>query len=304
MLSRMSTWGLETPCFGLHSSTMRGMHRDIAGVTTAVALGAAVVFGLASNGRAGGGGGGGWCVPFDVVGATGELWTIGVVGSQNQNDGPDITNANAMGLHADAEMSSGGSFGRAVSTYSIGSGDLFGYTNFGSAAAEAATGTNAFARSDVFGTWHLNTTASVPQRVRLMWQLEAAGIANIQWKLRRAVGSQRTLVAEDSLSVYITPETRSGTKTVMIPAGQFQLFVYGTVQANAGFMNPDAGLYRLEWFATCIPLADVDGSGAVDGADLAAVLAAWGPAPEFTGADLNQDLVVDGLDLAAVLAAW
>lgn len=300
----MSTWGLETPFLGLHSSIMRGVHRDIAGVTVAVALSAAIAFGVASNGRAGGGGGGGWCVPFDVVGATGELWTIGVVGSQNQNDGPDITNANAMGLQADADMSSGGSFGRAVSTYSISGGDLFGYGSFGSAAAAAANGTNAFARSDVLGTWHLTTTASMPQRVRLMWQLEASGIASIQWTLRRAVASQLALVAEDSLSVYITPEVRSDSRTVMIPAGQFQLFVAGTVQANAGFANPDAGLHRLEWFATCLPLADLDGSGAVDGADLAAVLAAWGQVPAFAAADLNQDLVVDGLDLAAVLAAW
>lgn len=274
------------------------------GFGIAGAIGTVVVLGLVAVGRAGGGGGGGWCVPFEVVGATGELWTIGVVGSQNQNDGPDITDANALGLQADADMTSGGSFGRAVSTYSLGTGDLFGYSNFGSAQADATKGPSAFARSDVLGTWHLQTTASEPQRVRLMWQLEAAGIASIQWTLRHAGASQLTLVAEDSLSVYITPETRTGATTVMIPAGQFQLFVVGTVQANSGFTNPDEGMYRLDWYALCIAPADVDGSGDVDGGDVAAVLAAWGPVPAFTAADLNQDLAVDGMDLTAVLAEW
>lgn len=274
------------------------------GFGIAGAIGAVVVLGLVAVGRAGGGGSGGWCIPFEVVGATGELWTIGVVGSQNQNDGPDITDANALGLQADAEMTSGGSFGRAVSSYSLGTGDLFGYSTFGSALAEAAPGTYSFGRSDVLGTWHLQTTASVPQRVRLMWQLEASGIASIQWTLRHAGASQLTLVTEDSLSVYITSETRKGATTVMIPAGQFQLSVVGTVQANTGFTNPDEGMYRLDWFALCISLADVDGSGDVDGADVAAVLAAWGPVPAFTAADLNQDLAVDGVDLTAVLAEW
>lgn len=47
---------------------------------------------------------------------------------------------------------------------------------------------------------------------------------------------------------------------------------------------------------------DLDGSGAVDGADLGALLAAWGtPSPT---ADLDNDGTVDGADLSALLAAW
>ena len=47
---------------------------------------------------------------------------------------------------------------------------------------------------------------------------------------------------------------------------------------------------------------DVDGSGAVDAADLAAVLGAWGAS---TGAaDVNGDGSVDAADLAAALGAW
>lgn len=48
---------------------------------------------------------------------------------------------------------------------------------------------------------------------------------------------------------------------------------------------------------------DLDGSGVVDGADLAAMLAVWGAGPG-TPADLNGDGVVDGADLASLLAAW
>ena len=48
--------------------------------------------------------------------------------------------------------------------------------------------------------------------------------------------------------------------------------------------------------------ADIDGSTVVDGADLAALLAAWGTANP--AADLNGDGTVDGADLAILLAAW
>ncbi|HMN97625.1 MAG TPA: M12 family metallo-peptidase [Phycisphaerales bacterium] len=51
---------------------------------------------------------------------------------------------------------------------------------------------------------------------------------------------------------------------------------------------------------------DLDGNGIVDGADLGALLAAWGPCPPAGAcpADQNGDGVVDGADLGALLAAW
>jgi len=51
-----------------------------------------------------------------------------------------------------------------------------------------------------------------------------------------------------------------------------------------------------------ICVADLDGDNTVGGADLAALLADWGPggAPS----DLNSDGTVDGADLAALLASW
>ncbi|MEC8559958.1 MAG: M43 family zinc metalloprotease, partial [Planctomycetota bacterium] len=48
--------------------------------------------------------------------------------------------------------------------------------------------------------------------------------------------------------------------------------------------------------------ADLDGNGAVDGADLAIVLGAWGSSDAT--ADVIGDPLVDGADLAAILAAW
>lgn len=48
---------------------------------------------------------------------------------------------------------------------------------------------------------------------------------------------------------------------------------------------------------------DLDGDGDVDGLDLAALLADWGPCPGCP-ADLDGDGDVDGLDLALLLAAW
>jgi 1,4-alpha-glucan branching enzyme len=48
--------------------------------------------------------------------------------------------------------------------------------------------------------------------------------------------------------------------------------------------------------------ADVNGDGQINGADLAAVLGAWGSGSVF--ADINDDGTVNAADLGAILAAW
>ena len=53
----------------------------------------------------------------------------------------------------------------------------------------------------------------------------------------------------------------------------------------------------------CCP-ADLTRDGQVNGADLGAVLAFWGPNPAYPQADLNADGRVDGADLGALLAGW
>jgi hypothetical protein len=50
-------------------------------------------------------------------------------------------------------------------------------------------------------------------------------------------------------------------------------------------------------------VGDLNGDGAVNGADLAALLAAWGPC-DGCAADLNGDGGVGAADLAILLAAW
>ena len=51
--------------------------------------------------------------------------------------------------------------------------------------------------------------------------------------------------------------------------------------------------------------ADLNADGAVDGLDLAALLAAWGPCVTAScSGDVNRDDAVDGTDLSALLAAW
>jgi len=51
----------------------------------------------------------------------------------------------------------------------------------------------------------------------------------------------------------------------------------------------------------CCP-ADLDGNGSVDGADLTAILNAWGSANPT--ADIDASGTVDAADLAAALGAW
>lgn len=53
----------------------------------------------------------------------------------------------------------------------------------------------------------------------------------------------------------------------------------------------------------CACGADLDGNGAIDAGDLAAILAAWGPCLRCS-ADLDLSGAVDAADLATVLAAW
>lgn len=73
-----------------------------------------------------------------------------------------------------------------------------------------------------------------------------------------------------------------------------------------GFTDFDLRLDNISITRTVGPPADLDGDGLVNGADLAALLAAWGPCPPKGGcpADLDGDGSVDGADLAALLSAW
>ncbi len=62
------------------------------------------------------------------------------------------------------------------------------------------------------------------------------------------------------------------------------------------------GLFATDACENTCP-ADLNGSGAVDAADLAQLLGAWGPCPGCT-TDLNGSGAVDASDLAQLLGAW
>ena len=66
-----------------------------------------------------------------------------------------------------------------------------------------------------------------------------------------------------------------------------------------------AGVARA-YLLTPVEPADLDADGLVDGADLGALLSAWGPCALAGGcpADLTGDGVVDGADLGVLLANW
>lgn len=73
---------------------------------------------------------------------------------------------------------------------------------------------------------------------------------------------------------------------------------------------PADGLFSVEIDAivdvvAARPSPDLDGDGAVDGADLGLLLAAWGTTPGTRGiGDLDGSGLVDGGDLGILLAAW
>ena len=67
-----------------------------------------------------------------------------------------------------------------------------------------------------------------------------------------------------------------------------------------------AGLYAVWDPASCEPTGpDLDGDGAIAGADLGLLLAGWGPCDQSCcTSDLNDDGIVDGADLGLLLSNW
>ncbi len=88
-----------------------------------------------------------------------------------------------------------------------------------------------------------------------------------------------------------------------------RVFVTGGLEPDSPycFPIPQVGV-RVAEIGACGVGPDLNGDGIVDGADLAALLSAFGPCPAPLVspclADLNGDGIVNGSDLAALLSAW
>ena len=93
-----------------------------------------------------------------------------------------------------------------------------------------------------------------------------------------------------------TGVTGNGINSALNAAGQLVIRAGDSVNSINTIAKIDLG-------STPCP-ADLTGDGVVNGADLAALLGAWGPCSGSCPADLTGDGVVNGADLAALLGAW
>ncbi len=243
------------------------------------------------------------CDPLDVVSATGSLYSFARASSAQYSTELPLNLAallaNGQSSSVSAGLPNASNYATATNFIALQSGeslevvcDALGHAN--------ATGSFAFARSDIDATavLHLPTT----RRVRVVWQLHGSGISDLSFMLRRM---DPWITAFDAgVSTYIKPQTVTNEARLVLGADDYQLRVYGSLQSNTGFRNPDDGACGGHLSVTCARIADIDFDGSVNASDLAVLLDAWGAVPPFHTADLNQDGFVNGADLAALLADW
>ncbi|MFO0872798.1 MAG: GC-type dockerin domain-anchored protein [Phycisphaerales bacterium] len=104
---------------------------------------------------------------------------------------------------------------------------------------------------------------------------------------------------EPASGVYLLERKLYSTDPAVGPSESFW-FVLGHDASDAEI---DAAYeYMLAKIAPAPCPGDLDGNNAIDGADLGAMLAAWGTTD--AAADLNADGIVDGADLGALLSLW
>ena len=88
----------------------------------------------------------------------------------------------------------------------------------------------------------------------------------------------------------------------LAPDGLWSLEITDAVAIDAGSIGTIC--LDILWSPISECPADLDGSGSVDGADLAVVLGEWGATCSGCPADLTEDGAIDGADLAVLLGSW
>lgn len=121
-----------------------------------------------------------------------------------------------------------------------------------------------------------------------------------------AMGEPRATAWIDGAIVDLTAAAGAGSDAVLVEARDIS--ETGAI-VGWGWFGPSTRAENRRGFAL-VPIppspADLDGDGAVNGADLGILLGAWGSCRGLAACagDLTRDGVVDGGDLGALLAAW
>ena len=140
-------------------------------------------------------------------------------------------------------------------------------------------------------------------------EIELAGSKPVVGHDQVAVTGHVTLAGLVRVSLLPGFRPRKGSTFTILTAGDGIQGAFDAVVSTDGAVysvaqNQDAVTLTLE----SLPVfGDLDGDGVVDGADLGALLGAWGPCPAdgtSCAADLDGDGAVGGADLGLMLAAW
>ena len=255
-----------------------------------------------SDGGLSGGSGGGGCNPFTLVDASGRLYGVSsTAAGMDMREVPVTIQALSAGPVPMQTHSGSAGSGQAMGAASVAvsSGDVFGLTVVSQSSVSAA-GATAFNRTDSFPSVVLSL--GHPARIALMWSASASGVTVASVRLQD--GATAMMLADGTVESYLAPAQGSGRTVVMLPAGTYWMTIHATSQCTAQGPLTASAAYTMDAALGCTELADITNDGAVNGMDLAALLAAWGPVPARHACDLDQSGAVGGADLALLLAAW
>ena len=151
-----------------------------------------------------------------------------------------------------------------------------------------------------FAWWYDNTSSNNTEYDD-QFIVEASGNSGDTWSTVLTVSN-----GDSKLTGWSTASFRIG-DFVTLSSG-FQLRITASDDDPGSVVEAGIDAFRLSALDCGEPPtecpADLNGSGTVDGTDLASVLAFWDQTGAGLVGDVNGDQIVDGMDLAIILAAW